>query len=74
VNSIDQSSVRYASCGSTKSKSSLFSFSLSVPPFLASAEPAFFTAEPAAPTVVAATSNATPMTSINRESMCFLRI
>src|SRR3954447_6048131 len=42
VLSIDQSSVRYASCGSTKSKSAFASFSFSVPPFFASTDPAFF--------------------------------
>jgi hypothetical protein len=40
----------------------------------ASAEPARFDDDEAAPTEMAATSIVTPMTSMNRESTCFLRI
>ena len=47
---------------------------LRVPPRSDFAELAFCVAEEATPTVVAATSNATPMHNISRESMCFLRI
>src|ERR1700759_2850021 len=46
----------------------------SVPPGMASADPAFFVADQAPPTGTAATSIATPTINKNRESKCLLRI
>jgi len=49
-------------------------FTRSVPPRSAFEELTFCVAEVATPTVIAATSNATPMLNMSRESTCFLRI